>query len=197
MSPASSPFISDKATQDCELFNDSPFLLTYAIKPISRNFPENRNGAPVFSFMPATGDIEAKPLDPDTGAIQPSSVTTNISFRPHLPFEVFKEKFLFYVANQKQPTYLYLYGHCFAYQMYCIYDLKIKPFSTNLEPETQFTHATEREGEKGLIKESCGGDASKEAKNAVSNIENNPAPNIARGNTTYDGAQRKNFNLVI
>ena len=32
------------------------------------------------------------------------------------------------VPNQELPTYLYLYGHAFPYQMYCIYDMKPEPF---------------------------------------------------------------------
>ena len=42
--------------------------------------------------------------------------------------EVFKQRVYMNVPNQEVATYLYLYGHAFAYQMYAMYDEPVIPF---------------------------------------------------------------------
>merc|ERR1712008_617158 len=43
-----------------------------------------------------------------------------VTFRPHRPMALCREKVLVNVPNQAKPTYFYLYGHCFKYQAYAI-----------------------------------------------------------------------------
>jgi len=44
--------------------------------------------------------------------------TVTVTFRPHMPRTVFREKVLINVPNQITPTYVYLFGHCFKYQVW-------------------------------------------------------------------------------
>jgi hypothetical protein len=107
---------TDHTTQNLEIENDSPFELNFKLETI---IPAEMHhvGPPVFTLTPSTGVV------PGNG-----SKTVKVTFRPHRPFTVFREKLLVNVPNQKTPTYVHLYGHCFTAQTYCMPYLDYGPF---------------------------------------------------------------------
>ena len=46
-----------------------------------------------------------------------STLKLALTFRPYRPLEIWKEKLYVDVPNQDFPSFLYLYGHCFEYQV--------------------------------------------------------------------------------
>eukprot|EP00746_Dinoflagellata_sp_MGD_P166659 gnl/MRDRNA2_/MRDRNA2_96709_c0_seq1.p1 gnl/MRDRNA2_/MRDRNA2_96709_c0~~gnl/MRDRNA2_/MRDRNA2_96709_c0_seq1.p1 ORF type:complete len:1652 (-),score=423.00 gnl/MRDRNA2_/MRDRNA2_96709_c0_seq1:82-5037(-) len=102
---------TDYVTKDLTILNESPFELKFALDSI---IPAEQNhvGVPPFTLTPATGTVKGH-----------GEKKVTVTFRPHRPLEVFKEKLLVNVPNQKENTYVYLYGHCFMYQAYAMYDL--------------------------------------------------------------------------
>lgn len=106
----------DYTTEKLVIKNESPFELNYKLETLIRADP-NHTGPLPFTLTPATGTVEANG----------SSVVT-ITFRPHRPLALFREKLLVNVPNQKEPTFVYLYGHCFKYQAYAMYGMDFGPF---------------------------------------------------------------------
>lgn len=102
---------TDFVTKDLTILNESPFELNFSMDSI---LPAEQNhvGVPPFTLTPATGTVKGN-----------GEKKVKVTFRPHRPLEVFKEKLLVNVPNQKENTYVYLYGHCFMYQAYAMYDL--------------------------------------------------------------------------
>lgn len=100
-----------------DIKNESPFELCYNLESVIQADP-NHVGPPPFSMSPSTGTVEAN-----------GRKTVTITFRPHRPLAVFKEKILVNVPNQKEPTYVYLYGHCFKQQAYALYGMKFGLFN--------------------------------------------------------------------
>ena len=147
-------------TQEVELQNASRYLLNYKFETATQSFIDNAKGIPAFSYNPKTGDIEGSTEETEnedgSKAIVNTSRKVQISFRPHRPFEIFREKVLVNVPNQDWPTYLYLYGHCFRYQMFVIYDLKIEAFATGCDTTSQFVDGANRTREcKGTDEENA------------------------------------------
>jgi hypothetical protein len=105
----------DQTEQKLEINNDSPFELCYKLETLIAAEPHHV-GPPPFTLTPATGIV------PGNG-----SKTVKVTFRPHRPLAVFREKLLVNVPNQKKPTYVYLYGHCFTTQTYCMPYLDYAP----------------------------------------------------------------------
>jgi len=154
-------------TKECKEFtkkefvihNDSPFELNYSLETVVPA-DQNHSGPPAFVLTPAVGVVEAN-----------GSRTVTIAFRPHRPLALFREKVLVNVPNQKVPTYLYLYGHCFRYQVYAIPGMTFGPFSraetqgpsafvdslsvgvcSGANPETgEFTHPKAQQTEFSLV----------------------------------------------
>lgn len=90
-----------------------------------------------FSTTPEkSGEVLGRPLSEESSEEkegqdtdpEAASVSITINFNPSRPQEVYKEKIHVFVANQECPTYLYVYGYCFQYQMYCINDVEVGPF---------------------------------------------------------------------
>mmetsp|Transcript_81700 Transcript_81700/g.210345 ORF Transcript_81700/g.210345 Transcript_81700/m.210345 type:complete len:1701 (+) Transcript_81700:95-5197(+) len=106
----------DYTTKKLEIKNDSPFELTYALESVVPADP-NHVGVPPFTLTPSTGTVEAN-----------GTKTVTVTFRPHRPLSVFREKILIKVPNQKVPTFVHLYGHCFRYQIYALPGMDFGPF---------------------------------------------------------------------
>jgi len=106
----------DHTKEDLVIHNDSPFELCYSLETVAGADP-NHTGPPPFSLTPSTGVVEAN-----------GSKTVTVTFRPHRPMALFREKVLVNVPNQKEPTFVYLYGHCFKYQTYALSGLDFGPF---------------------------------------------------------------------
>lgn len=100
-----------------EIKNSSPFELIYNLETVIPADPCHVGPSP-FTLTPSTGVVEGN-----------GQKTVTVTFRPHRPLEVFKEKILVNVPNQKEPTYLYLYGHCFQYQAFLIPPMVFGPFA--------------------------------------------------------------------
>jgi|Transcript_116949 hypothetical protein len=107
---------TDHTEQKLEIENDSPFELCYNLDTIIAAEPHHV-GPPPFTLTPSSGVV------PGHG-----SKTVKVTFRPHRPLAVFREKLLVNVPNQRKPTHVYLYGHCFTQQTYCMPDLAFEPF---------------------------------------------------------------------
>jgi len=106
----------DSTKKELVIRNDSSFELCYSLETVVPADP-NHTGPPPFLLTPSAGVVEA------TG-----SKTVTVTFRPHRPLSVFREKIYVNVPNQKEPTYVYLYGHCFRYQAYALPGLHFGPF---------------------------------------------------------------------
>ncbi|CAD7964794.1 unnamed protein product [Amoebophrya sp. A120] len=121
-------------SEKISFFNTTRFLLEYSISKVSQNFVDNFQGAPAFMLEPMKGKIAGKATDdaPDT------ELQVEAKFRPHRPSELFLEKQYVFVPNQDFPTYVYLYGHSFLYQMYVIYDLTVEQLPSNMTAPSQF-----------------------------------------------------------
>jgi len=100
-----------------EIKNESPYELCYDLETVIQADP-NHVGPSPFSLSPSTGVVEAN-----------GRKTVVVTFRPHRPMGVFRGKVLVNVPNQKEQTYVYLYGHCFKQQAYALYGMKFGPFS--------------------------------------------------------------------
>mmetsp|Transcript_40551 Transcript_40551/g.71324 ORF Transcript_40551/g.71324 Transcript_40551/m.71324 type:complete len:1627 (-) Transcript_40551:67-4947(-) len=109
---------ADYVTANLEIENDSPFELAYNLETVLPAEPHHVGVGP-FTLTPSTGTVAKF-----------GSRTVTVTFRPHRPLAVFREKVLVNVPNQKEPTYVYLYGHCFAYQMYAMPYLDFGPFGS-------------------------------------------------------------------
>jgi len=105
-----SPGATDYVTKELTILNESPFELNFAMESV---IPAEQNhvGVPPFTLTPATGTVKGH-----------GEKKVTVTFRPHRPLEIFKEKLLVNVPNQKENTYVYLYGHCFMYQAFAMYD---------------------------------------------------------------------------
>jgi len=99
---------TDYTEQSLEIENDSPFELCYKLETLLPADP-NHIGPSAFTLTPSTGTV------PGNG-----SKTVKVVFRPHRPLPVYREKLLVNVPNQKVPTYVYLYGHCFERQTFAM-----------------------------------------------------------------------------
>lgn len=108
----------DYNTQLLTIKNESPFELHYKLEFLLRADP-NHKGVPPFALSPATGTVAAN-----------GSRTVTVTFRPHRPMLVFREKVLVNVPNQREPTYVYLYGHSFKYQAFALTGMDFGPFGT-------------------------------------------------------------------
>jgi len=109
---------ADYVSQDLKIKNTSPFSLRYSLESLVKS-ESNHAGIPPFTLHPATGMVLGN-----------SEEKVVVTFRPQRPLETFKERLLVQVPNQKQPTFVYLAGNCFAYQMYAMYDEPLEPFTT-------------------------------------------------------------------
>jgi len=101
---------TDYVQKELTILNESPFELKFALDTM---IPAEQNhvGVPPFILTPATGTVKGH-----------GEKKVTVTFRPHRPLEIFKEKLLVNVPNQKDNTYVYLYGHCFMYQAYAMYE---------------------------------------------------------------------------
>ncbi|CAE8696943.1 unnamed protein product, partial [Polarella glacialis] len=72
----------DYTTAKLEIKNESPFELPYKLETIIRADP-NHTGPPPFTLTPSSGTVEAN-----------GSKTVTVTFRPHRPMAVFREKIL-------------------------------------------------------------------------------------------------------
>jgi len=106
----------DYTTEKFVIRNESPFELNYKLETLIRADPNHTGPAP-FTLTPAAGTVEAN-----------GSKTVTVTFRPHRPLGLFREKLLVNVPNQKEPTFVYLYGHCFKYQAFAMYGMDFTPF---------------------------------------------------------------------
>jgi hypothetical protein len=107
----------DHVTANLEIKNSSPFELRYRLETVVSAEAHHVGPSP-FSLAPAIGVVEGN-----------GQKTVTVTFRPHRPLEVFREKILVNVPNQKEPTFVYLYGHCFQYQGFAIPSLEFVPFT--------------------------------------------------------------------
>eukprot|EP00927_Polykrikos_kofoidii_P077823 TRINITY_DN74730_c0_g1_i1.p1 TRINITY_DN74730_c0_g1~~TRINITY_DN74730_c0_g1_i1.p1 ORF type:complete len:1662 (-),score=352.24 TRINITY_DN74730_c0_g1_i1:23-5008(-) len=107
----------DYATATLEVKNTSEFEMLYRMEPVVSAELHHVGPSP-FTLTPSTASVEGH-----------GSKTVTVTFRPHRPLEIFKEKILVNVPNQKEPTYLYLYGHCFQNWAYAIPGMIFGPFS--------------------------------------------------------------------
>mmetsp|Transcript_45133 Transcript_45133/g.107346 ORF Transcript_45133/g.107346 Transcript_45133/m.107346 type:complete len:1663 (+) Transcript_45133:129-5117(+) len=105
-------------TAQLTVINDSPFDLNYKLETEVESEKDERRVQP-FRITPVSGIVKGN---------EQKAVT--ITFRPHCPSAMFREKVLVNVPNQKEPTYVYLFGHCFTYQVYAMYDMDFSPFKT-------------------------------------------------------------------
>eukprot|EP00929_Paragymnodinium_shiwhaense_P113634 TRINITY_DN81922_c0_g1_i1.p1 TRINITY_DN81922_c0_g1~~TRINITY_DN81922_c0_g1_i1.p1 ORF type:complete len:1650 (+),score=464.82 TRINITY_DN81922_c0_g1_i1:172-5121(+) len=106
----------DYVTAELQIKNASPFELRYkleSIVPVEQSYA----GPSPFTLTPSQGVVEGN-----------GQKTVTVSFRPHRPLELFREKILVNVPNQREPTFVYLFGHCFAYQGFAIPSLEYVPF---------------------------------------------------------------------
>merc|ERR1712125_55983 len=100
-----------------QVVNQSKYELAYSLETVLGAEACHVGPSP-FTMVPSTGVVEAN-----------GKKEVVVTFRPHRPLEVFREKVLVNVPNQKEPTYVYLYGHCFDYQAYCIPAMDFGPFN--------------------------------------------------------------------
>jgi len=100
-----------------KVMNKSPYELTYRLRTVF-SAEQNHVGVQPFTLSPATGVVEAN-----------GHREVTVTFRPHRPLAVFREKVFVEVPNQPAPTYLHLYGHCFSHQAYAIQGFDFGPFS--------------------------------------------------------------------
>merc|ERR1719502_2002565 len=107
---------NDYTEQFLVIENDSPFELCYKLETLLQADP-NHVGPPAFTLTPSTGVVAGN-----------STQTVKVVFRPHRPLAVYREKLLVNVPNQKKPTYVYLYGHCFEKQTFAMRYLDYAPF---------------------------------------------------------------------
>jgi len=107
----------DYTTEKLEICNDSPFEMCYALETVAAADP-NHVGPPAFTLTPSTGVVAAN-----------STRTVTVTFKPHRPMVLFRQKVLVSVPNQDQKTYVYLYGHCFRYQVYAIPGMEFAAFT--------------------------------------------------------------------
>jgi len=105
------------------LENTSKYALSFQLQ---RRLQSSTNclGIPPFVLTPSSGVIAGKATDEDS----PVKVPITVTFRPHRPFEIFREKIYVSVANQTKESFLYVYGHAFRYSMYLIYFDEFGPF---------------------------------------------------------------------
>eukprot|EP00913_Durusdinium_trenchii_P027424 g25721.t2 len=101
----------DYTTNQLVIKNESPFELVYKLETVIRG----DRGAPPFTLSPETATAN-------------SSLNVTVTFRPRRPNSLFREKVLVNVPNQREPTYVYLYGHCFKYQAYCLHSMDFTSF---------------------------------------------------------------------
>lgn len=106
----------DYTTAKLDIKNESPFELPFKLETIIRADP-NHSGVSPFTLTPSFGTVEAN-----------GSRTVTVTFRPHRPLALFREKVLVDVPNQRVPTFIYLYGHCFKYQCFAMYGMKFGTF---------------------------------------------------------------------
>lgn len=117
----------DYTTQQFLVKNESPFELVFKLETIIPA-DANHHGDPPFTASPSSGTVEAN-----------SSMPVTITFRPHRPNTIFREKILVNVPNQREPTYVYLYGHCFKYQAYGLMGMDFMPFGRqDAKPKAAF-----------------------------------------------------------
>jgi hypothetical protein len=107
---------TDYTTAKLEIDNESPFELGYRLES---DIPaeQHHQGVPPFTLTPSSGVVKGH-----------SQKEVTVTFRPHRPLLLFKEKLLVNVPNQKEATYVYLNGHCFQYQIFVMYDIDFGPF---------------------------------------------------------------------
>merc|ERR1719359_548127 len=149
----------DYTEQKLEIENDSPFELSYKLETLIPAEPHHI-GPPAFTLTPSTGVV------PGNG-----TKTVKVIFRPHRPLPVYREKLLVNVPNQKEPTYVYLYGHCFERQTFAMPFLDYGPFG-----------AAEAKGKSAFL------DAIAVGSGAVAGPD---------GHFAYRSAQQKEFSLVF
>merc|ERR1712194_552978 len=117
--------------------------MQYGMDHVSRNFDsalkteetttEETPVPPFFELNPRTGFVDGM-ADPETE----SGLDVSVNFRPHNRFEFYREKTLVNVANQEEPIYLYLFAHCFEYQMYLLNDFPAEPYGRETESASEF-----------------------------------------------------------
>lgn len=103
----------DYTTNQLVIKNESPFELVYKLETVIRG----DRGPPPFTLTPNSATVAAN-----------SSLNVTVTFQPRRPNAIFREKVLVNVPNQREQTYVYLYGHCFKYQGYCLYGMDFKAF---------------------------------------------------------------------
>jgi hypothetical protein len=106
----------DYTTATLSVKNESPFELKFNLETVIRADPHH-TGPPPFTLSPSTGVVEAN-----------GTKTVTVTFRPHRPLGLFKEKILVDVPSQEEKTYVHLFGHCFKYQAYAVHDVPPAPF---------------------------------------------------------------------
>eukprot|EP00928_Gymnodinium_smaydae_P071664 TRINITY_DN5519_c0_g1_i1.p1 TRINITY_DN5519_c0_g1~~TRINITY_DN5519_c0_g1_i1.p1 ORF type:complete len:1585 (+),score=286.70 TRINITY_DN5519_c0_g1_i1:58-4755(+) len=117
-------------TAKVDILNDSKFDMHYNLRTVIASEQCHAGPSP-FTLSPAVGVV---------GPNGKQEVT--ITFRPHRPCEVFREKIFVDVPMQKEKTFLYLYGHCFHYQAYCIPGMEFSPFGrADVTPTGAFVDA--------------------------------------------------------
>lgn len=136
---------ADYVCRDLKIQNTSPFSLRYSLESLLRS-EANHAGIPPFTLHPATGVVQGN-----------SEQNVVVTFRPQRPLETFKERLLVQVPNQKQPTFVYLAGNCFMYQMYAMYDEPLEPF-TSLENADAFADSLAINPGVDMSAEPTGGD---------------------------------------
>lgn len=103
----------DYTTNQLVIKNESPFELVYKLETVIRG----DRGPPPFTLTPNSATVAAN-----------NSLNVTVTFQPRRPNAIFREKVLVNVPNQREQTYVYLYGHCFKYQGYCLYGMDFKAF---------------------------------------------------------------------
>jgi len=98
----------DYTTAQVLVRNDSDVELSYNLETVVPA-DSNHSGVPPFTLAPSKGTVDPR-----------GEQLVIVTFRPHRPMALFREKVLVNVPNQGKPAYLYLYGHCFQYQAYAI-----------------------------------------------------------------------------
>jgi len=110
---------TDYVTAELEILNESPFELCYKLDKVVPA-RQHHAGQPPFTLTPSSGVVKGD-----------GSKKVTVTFRPHRPLAVFREKILVNVPNQKEPTFVHLYGHCFSYQVYAMPDVDFGPFGVS------------------------------------------------------------------
>ncbi|CAK0881752.1 unnamed protein product [Prorocentrum cordatum] len=106
----------DYTTATLTVMNESAFELRFDLQTIVQA-DVNHTGPPPFTLSPAAGVVEPN-----------GKKIVTVTFRPHRPMGMFRQKILVNVPNQQEPTYVYLFGHCFKYQAYAMHDVPPAPF---------------------------------------------------------------------